>query len=379
MILGIDAANILGGGGLHHLVEVLKLANPVIHSFSKIIVFGSEKTLSQFESRSWLIKVSPAALNSNLIKRIVWQRFFLSEEVRKYKCNLLFVPGGVFVGNFRPVVSMNQNLIPFEWKEIFRYGLSFTTFKLFLLRYVHAKTFTSIDGIIFLTEHARSRVSKIVNIRKIKSITISHGVNAKFSCEPKIQKPITNYSTEQPFRILYISTIDLFKHQWYVVEAIAKLRSMGYPVVLDLVGGAYPQALKRLQNALNKHDPENEFVDYLGYVPYREIEKKYKESDLFVFASSCETFGQIIIEAMSAGLPIACSERSAMSELLQNCGVYFNPEDSSSISDAICRLLDDPSLRFSLANSAKEISASFTWNCCVNKTFSFFKETLQKD
>ena len=155
-----------------------------------------------------------------------------------------------------------------------------------------------------------------------------------------------------------------------------KLRLLGYPVVLDLVGGSYPPTLAQPYHALNKYDPGHAFVDYLGSLPYSEIEKKYADADLFVFASSCEMFGQIITEAMRAGLPIACSERSAMSELHQNCGVYFYPEDSYSISGTIRRLLDDPNLRCSIASAAKDRSERFSWERCADETFEFFKTTL---
>jgi len=378
MILGIDAANILVGGGLHHLVEILKVADQDRHGFSRIIVFASKNTLDQIEPRPWLLKVSPSALNGNLIQRVIWQRFMLSSAAKKYHCNLLFVPGGSYAGSYEPVVSMNQNLLPFELKEIFRYGWSLVTLKLLLLRFLQRRTFASVDGMIFLTNHAKSVVSRFVHMADIKSIIIPHGISPKFSYPPKLQLNIDNYSFDRPYRVLYISTVDMFKHQWYVVEAIAKLRSLGYPIVLDLVGGSYPPALARLQQALIKYDPGCTFTHYMGPLPYNEIEKKYVEADLFVFASSCETFGQIIIEAMSVGLPIACSERSAMSELLQNCGAYFNPEDSDSIASAVRRLLDDSNLRSAMTNDAKAISEHFSWERCANETFDFLLSTLNR-
>ncbi len=378
MILGIDAANILVGGGVHHLVELLKVADPDRHKFSRIIVFGSKVTLAQIDHRPWLIKVSPSALNGNLMQRVVWQRFMFSFSAQKYQCNLLFVPGGSYAGRFRPVVSMNQNLLPFERKEICRYGWSLVALRLLLLRFVQSQTFASVDGMIFLTNYAKSVVSRHISISNSKSIVIAHGISPKFSYQPKLQLPIANYSSDRPYRILYISTIDMFKHQWYVVEAVAKLRSLGYQIVLDLVGTSYPPALVRLQKALVAHDPRDKFTNYIGHLSYSEIEKKYAEADLFVFASSCETFGQIITEAMCAGLPIACSERSAMSELLQDCGVYFDPENADSIAGAIRRLLDDSELRSSLANKAKRLSSHFSWERCANETFAFFQTIMSR-
>jgi glycosyltransferase involved in cell wall biosynthesis len=378
MIIGIDATNIRVGGGIHHLVEVLGIAEPDKHDFSQIILFGGSKTLEQIESRPWLTKVMPPELNRGLIHRTFWQRFFLSAEARRYKCDLLFVPGGSYVGDFKPVISMSQNLLPFQWCELRRYGLSFSALKLLLLRLSQARTFASVDGVIFLTEYARSVVNKVVNLSESKTTVIPHGINSKFSFDPKPQLSINSYSSEMPYRMLYISTVDLFKHQWHVIEATAKLRNLGYPVTLDLVGSSHPIALKRMKIALAKNDPKNTFIRYTGPLPYGEIERKYAEADLFIFASSCETFGQIITEAMSAGLPIACSRQSAMSELLENGGVYFDPECADSIASSVRSLLDDPELRSLIATKAFTRASQYTWTTCADQTFNFFQATLRR-
>lgn len=45
MILGIDASNIRAGGGVTHLVELLRAANPSVHGFEKVIVWGDRKSV----------------------------------------------------------------------------------------------------------------------------------------------------------------------------------------------------------------------------------------------------------------------------------------------------------------------------------------------
>ena len=101
MIIGIDASNIRVGGGVHHLVEVLAVAKPEKHGFSKIVLFGACKTLDQIEPRYRLDKVIPPALNGSLMQRVGWQRFMLSGDALRPGCDLLFIPGGSFGGNFK--------------------------------------------------------------------------------------------------------------------------------------------------------------------------------------------------------------------------------------------------------------------------------------
>ena len=78
MIIGIDASNIRIGGGVHHLFEILRLADPVVHNFSKIIVWASNSTLNQIEDREWLVKMHIPVFESHFIYRLLWQRIDLS-------------------------------------------------------------------------------------------------------------------------------------------------------------------------------------------------------------------------------------------------------------------------------------------------------------
>ncbi len=51
MILGIDASNLRRGGGITHLVEVLKAAKPQDYGFTKVIVWSGSSTLDQIKDK----------------------------------------------------------------------------------------------------------------------------------------------------------------------------------------------------------------------------------------------------------------------------------------------------------------------------------------
>ena len=87
-----------------------------------------------------------------------------------------------------------------------------------------------------------------------------------------------------------------------------------------------------------KFDPREEFT-FLHQFATEDILNWLKNSDLFVFASSCENMPNTLLEAMSTGLPIACSFRGPMIEVLKDGGLYFNPEEPSSIEFAISELI----------------------------------------
>jgi glycosyltransferase involved in cell wall biosynthesis len=378
MILGIDASNIRDGGGVTHLVELLKVAEPEKSGFSKVIVWSGKKTLDKIEERQWLIKSYLPVLDKNLLYRVFWQRFTLSKLAIKNGCTLLFAPGGANAGNFHPMVTMSRNLLPFEWKELLRYGFSLKMFKMIFLRITQSYSFRVADGLIFLTEYAKETVNKVARITENKTVIIPHGISSRFFAKPRQQFPIEDYNIYRPFRIVYVSVIEMYKHQWNVAEAVIELRKQEIPVTLELIGSAYPPALKKLQAKLAQVDPHNRAINYSKAVSHVEMHSKYAQSDLCIFASSCENMPNILLEGMASGLPIACSNMGPMPEVLEDGGVYFNPLEVSDIITAIKKLIDSNSLRKSLAEKAFEKAQLFSWKICAKDTLCFLANVADK-
>lgn len=376
--LGIDATNLRSGGGVTHLVEMLgALHLSVDSSFNRVIIWAGKNTLNAIEDRSWLTKYSPIALNQGLLKRIIWQRFYLSKAVRNENCTILLVPGGSYAGSFHPVVTMSQNLLPFEVAELRRYGWTLFSFKLLCLRIIQTKSFRKSDGVIFLTKYARDTVLNATGELLGKTCVVPHGLNSRFNMQPKIQRPIESYSNSRPYRILYVSIIDQYKHQWYVVEAIAALRKLGYPIVLDLVGPAYTPALKRLNKTIAGLGLEDEVIHYHGAIPFDELHLHYAQADLGIFASSCENMPNILLEIMGAGLPIACSNRGPMPEVLGRAGNFFDPEKPGDIVRALRELMDSTQTRIEMAQASHERAKKYSWVQCADDIFRFLTEVVE--
>lgn len=378
MILGIDASNIRGGGGVTHLLELLKSANPNQYGFEKVILWSGKLTLDRIENRDWLIKVEEPMLNKSLIHRVFWQKFILDKKAKENNCSLLFIPGSSYSGKFKPFATLSQNLLPFEIKEMMRYGISWQIIRLILLRIIQSSTFKNADGVIFLTNYARDCILKVIRKNKGLTAIIPHGINFEFESPVKEQKSIDKYSQDKPYKILYVSMIDRYKHQEVVSEAIVYLVQKGYPIQLDLVGPAYSPAFKTLEKKWKQLEvrKKNYPIYYHGSVDYKNLKNWYKESDLFLFASSCENMPIILMEAMVAGLPIASSNLGPMPEVLQKNGVYFNPKDSMSIANSIESMIQSKELRQSLAMGSFNSIKKYSWKKCADETFHFFQQVI---
>lgn len=176
LTIGIDATNIRRGGGVTHLLELLQAVEPATFGIESVVLWGSTSTLKAMVDRPWLTKRNPPAQNNGLIKRTLWQRYRLSQAARDAGCDVLFVPGGSYAGNFHPVVTMSQNLLPFEMNELKRFGLTLVTLKLLLLRWTQSRSFRKTDGVIFLTEYARNVVLDVTGELSGQTCIVPHGL-----------------------------------------------------------------------------------------------------------------------------------------------------------------------------------------------------------
>lgn len=378
MRLGIDATNLTRGGGRTHLVEILKCAKPLDYGFREVVVWATHETLNLIDCRDWLVKCSPRAINNGLLQRLLWQQTELAKEVTLKNCDLLFVPGGLSACKFRSYVTMSRNMLPFDLPELWRYGWSFTTIRLLLLRFVQTSCLRQADGIVFLTEYARSSVQQVTGKLPGLVTVIPHGLNSRFMQSPRIQHSMTSFTTDDPLRFLYVSIVDQYKHTWVVVEAIARLRaSTGWPLALDLVGPSYPPALSRLNKAIDLWDPDRRWVRYHGSVPYDALHTFYHQADVGIFASSCENMPNILLEMMAAGLPIACSNRGPMPDVLRNAGVFFDPLNPLSIQGALRLLLHSPKMRYNLSRASYQLAQGFSWDLCSASTFKFLSDVCR--
>jgi len=156
------------------------------------------------------------------------------------------------------------------------------------------------------------------------------------------------------------------------------LKKQGFPLELHLIGSCDRPALKRMNEAIQKNSSLGEFVQYYGELSHNETLNWYENVDLFAFASSCEALPLILLEAMAAGLPIACSDRGPMPETLRDAGIYFNPDQPDSIAASLKMLLKDESLRKNLGIKARLLSQAYSWECCANETFSFLSSVYKR-
>jgi len=274
---------------------------------------------------------------------------------------------------------MSQNMLPFEPAEARLFGAVHPMrLKMFLLRISQGRSFQAADGVIFLSEYARTRLCSHLRLDPMRTALIPHGIEKRFFCEPRPVRTAADCSAVDPFRLLYVSILMPYKHQIEVGQAVARLRSSGIPVSIDFAGDFWGNYGKAVSSEFRRLDPEQKFLRLLGSVPFDQLHDLYSKADAFIFSSSCENLPNILLEAMASALPIACSNRGPMPEVLGDAGVYFDPEQPENIASTLEQLILDHALRTRLSMQVQVRVREYSWKRCASDTFSFIEDIVRR-
>lgn len=371
--IGIDATNIRQGGGLTHLSQCLQAATPAQQGISRVTVWCSAATAQALPDKPWLVKRSEPWMQAALPLRLLCLQWLLPAYIRQAGCDVLFAPGGSLPLYCPvPTVSMSQNMLPFEPQEALRFGRwSWMRLKMYLLRHSQGSAFRKASGLIFLTRYAQTAIGQALGGLHQASALIPHGIEPRFLRAPRPPRPLADCSVEHPFMLLYVSILMPYKHQKEVALAVHQLRQDGVPVAMRFVGAPHGPYGQEFAALLRQLDPQGAYLRWSGAEPFDVVHGLYQNADGFVFASSCENLPNIMIEAMAAGLPIACAQRGPMPEVLGEAGIYFDPEQPVSIASALRQMVQDPQRRAQWASQAWSLAQAYSWNRCADDSFAF--------
>jgi glycosyltransferase involved in cell wall biosynthesis len=158
-----------------------------------------------------------------------------------------------------------------------------------------------------------------------------------------------------------------------LLDAVALIPGERRPLLV-LAGHAtqYEQELREHAAQL-KISADTRFLDW---VPNEELEGLYRASTCFVFPSLYEGFGLPVLEAMTRGVPVACSNRGALAEVADDAALLFDPEEPQSIAAAVERLLADEAERERLISLGHANAARFSWAETARKTLASYESAL---
>ena len=179
------------------------------------------------------------------------------------------------------------------------------------------------------------------------------------------------YNLTRPF-ILFVSTIEPRKNIVCLIEAFDILKRT-QKIKHDLVligqkGWLYEPIFERIARS-----PYRDAIHNLDYLPDDVIAEFYRRADVFVYPSHYEGFGLPVLEAMTLGAPVICSNNSSLPEVAGDAAVMIDAEDEMAIADAILKVISDHKFRQQLITKGYMQSLKFSWGRTAQETLKAYR------
>jgi glycosyltransferase involved in cell wall biosynthesis len=125
-------------------------------------------------------------------------------------------------------------------------------------------------------------------------------------------------------------------------------------------------------------------VTFVGYLAGEELASAYASGDAFVFPSSTETLGLVLLEAMAAGCPVVGANRGGIPDIVTDGvnGCLYEPEGAdggaASLTAAVQRLLGNRAERLALRRAARQEAERWDWHGATQQLRRFYQDLLTR-
>jgi glycosyltransferase involved in cell wall biosynthesis len=167
--------------------------------------------------------------------------------------------------------------------------------------------------------------------------------------------------------LLYIGRLSAEKQ----IERIRPVLDAMPQTRLALVGdGPHRQQLERVF--------EGTPTTFVGYLAGEELASAYASGDAFLFPSSTETLGLVLLEAMAAGCPVVGAARGGIPDIVSDGinGCLYDPDDAGSLISAAARLLGDAAERRQLRQAARQEAERWGWAGATEQLRCYYRQVL---
>lgn len=236
------------------------------------------------------------------------------------------------------------------------------------------------DAIIAPSQGFKDWLTNFWRLPGEKITIIPHLFN--FSTLP-VNEYILEKEKDKPIRILFTGKLNAHKGVINMAKAADIILKEFSNVEFILIGEDWPTnywnrtlPTSEIIRQITHHHPN---IQILGKVPYTEIGKHYRESDICIFPSLWEAWGYTCTEAMSMGKAVIGSKYGGMADAIENGknGLLIDPFDVKDIISKLKMLITNPALREKLGDEAKKtIQKELSFQELLQQNISFYKSLL---
>lgn len=219
------------------------------------------------------------------------------------------------------------------------------------------------DKVIAVSQNTKKDVIESFNLPEEKVEVVYHGIDLK---------PIPDSSALYNFPyILFVGTRRNHKNFDRLLLAYQKyVKTFPEVKLVCTWKGFAPDELERI-NQLGLAD---QIIHHSA--TEEEMRILYRDALFYIFPSIYEGFGMPILEAMSLKCPVVLANASCFPEIAQDAGVYFDPLDIDSMTEAMTQITGDEDLRNKMIDLGGKRVREFSWKKCADEHLKVYKSLI---
>ena len=328
---------------------------------------GVSSNIATLYSENEYLKNSAIPLNNGLGKKLFkghnnriyrWNRRYSAYKIRQGKFDV-FHPtyyDPYFIGDLKkPFVLTVHDMIHELMTDQFTDNNNVIAQKKLLI--------TKADAVIAISNHTKNDILKYYPEAASKITVIHHGY--QFS-----QQGTAAQLTLPKKYLLFVGERYFYKNFTGFVEAVAPLLNEDKGLHVICAGGGKITAAEQELFARLNITAQIQQISATD----AELHQLYQQATVFVFPSLSEGFGFPLLEAFTAGCPVAASNNSCFPEIGGNAVTYFDPHHADSMHKAVEVLLNDGPMRIDLVKKGKERLKIFTIEKQVHETLDLYQK-----
>lgn len=285
----------------------------------------------------------------------LWQNIFFKEIIRRFELDIVHFPNPVPVWakyNIPCVFTIHDTA---ELNNL-RNGYLKQRFRILVNRLSAKRA----KEVITVSEFSKQQIEHLMGVDK----NMIHVTHPGLTIHNESIHENEQYDIEPYF--LFLGGFQKHKNVDRVISAFLKFRKNSKSNLV-IVGKGGPKLNSKKDVEFRKNG-----IIYKGIVSSSKLKGLYKNALALIYPSLFEGFGLPILEAMSAGIPVITSNRSAMPEVAGNAALLINPESEDEILDAMRKSQDLNTKEFLRSQGFKNLER-FNWANTATKTLKVYE------
>ncbi|MBQ0051479.1 MAG: glycosyltransferase family 4 protein [Treponema sp.] len=301
-----------------------------------------------------------------------WHHFLCNRFARKRKYDVMLFPASstALPSHFGvPSVAVVNDIVSNLFAS-----------KTFSERLRLKRSLKKVNKIIAASQYIKKDLKRI-GIKPEKIVVIHNGINHSMFYQVDLLNndyiEINPFSIRRPYFIYSSTMSSSLKHHCDLIKAFELFKDKtGLPHRLVLAGGAGAATEDVKRTALESKYASDIFLT--GYFPHETFPALYSGSEACVFPSEIEGVGLPVLEAMASGIPVACSNGGALTEVAGDKAILFNSENLNEIADAMEKICTDKKFRKSMIEQGVDWAKRFSWEKTAQETLEVLKSVVKK-